>query len=160
MKIEDEKLEAAIDSALRQFLQSGELERRVQQIQLERHLVFGDASRLKISDSAVVNDALFNLVSGGIEIHDHVFFGHGVSILTGTHDFRKFGLDRIKAVPTFGRDVVIEEGAWLASKVTVLGPCIIGANAVVASGSLVTDDVPPYTLVAGVPAQLIKEIDH
>ncbi|HEX8771404.1 MAG TPA: condensation domain-containing protein, partial [Acidimicrobiales bacterium] len=58
---------------------------------LTRRLVHGDESRLHVDPSAVVNNALFNLSSGEITVGPHVIFGHGVSILTGTHDINKFG---------------------------------------------------------------------
>jgi acetyltransferase-like isoleucine patch superfamily enzyme len=56
--------------------------------------------------------------------------------------------------------VVIEEGVWVASHALVLGPARIGAHAVVAAGALVLEDVPPYTVVAGRPAKVIKKIDQ
>jgi acetyltransferase-like isoleucine patch superfamily enzyme len=126
---------------------------------LYRYLVHGDRSRLHIDPTAVVNNALFNLSSGEITVEAFAFFGHNVAILTGTHDISKFGRDRQVAIPKGGRDVVIGEGAWLASHALVLGPCRIGAHAVVAAGSLVLDDVAPYSVVAGRPARLLRRID-
>jgi acetyltransferase-like isoleucine patch superfamily enzyme len=126
---------------------------------LARHpVVFGDRERLTIAESAVVNDALFNCESGTIRVEDHAFFGHGVSVLTGTHDIQRFGGDRKRAIPGSGRDVVIEEGAWISSNATVLGPARIGRHAVVAAGAVVVDDVAPYTVVAGVPARPVRAI--
>jgi acetyltransferase-like isoleucine patch superfamily enzyme len=61
--------------------------------------------------------------------------------------------------PQEGYDIVIRRGAWLASNVTVIGPCEIGENSVVAAGSVVTGDVAPNCLYAGVPARFVKEID-
>jgi acetyltransferase-like isoleucine patch superfamily enzyme len=54
--------------------------------------------------------------------------------------------------------VVIEEGAWLSSHVIVVAPCRIGAHSVVGVGSLVLGDVEPYTVVAGSPARVLREI--
>jgi len=48
---------------------------------------------------------------------------------------------------------VIERGAWLSSNVTVLGPCTVGAHAVVGAGSVVNRDVAPLSFVAGIPAK-------
>ena len=118
--------------------------------------LWGHPKRLEVAETAVVNCALFNTVSGTICIKDHVFFGTNVSILTGSHDYSKFRLERIKSGPTQGNDIIIEEGAWIGSNTTVLGPCIIGYDAVVAAGSVVTKDVPPRSMVAGVPAKVIK----
>jgi acetyltransferase-like isoleucine patch superfamily enzyme len=123
------------------------------------HRVHGDPARLHIDPTAVVNDALFNLSSGEVTVERHAFFGHGVSVLTGTHDLTKFGPDRQAAIPRAGRDVRVGEGAWLASHVIVLGPCVIGEHAVVAAGSLVLDDVPACTVVAGRPAKPVRTLD-
>lgn len=125
---------------------------------LSQPRVFGDPARLSIASDAVVNDALFNLSSGRIEIGPAVFLGHDVLLLTGTHDIAARGLDRQRAVPSEGRDIVIEEGAWIASRATVLGPCRIGAHAVVAAGALVRGDVPAGAVVAGSPARVVKRV--
>lgn len=53
--------------------------------------VYGDPAKLHVAETAVVNDALFNLSSGEITVGEWAFFGHGVSVLTGTHDWRTFG---------------------------------------------------------------------
>ena len=118
----------------------------------------GDRARLHIPDTAVVNNALFNMSGGTITLGEYAFFGHDVAVLTGTHDITQFGRDRQLAFPRSGRDVVIGEGAWLASHVLVLGPVTIGEHAVVAGGSLVREDVEPYTVVAGRPAKVVKKI--
>lgn len=125
---------------------------------LFRPLVYGDPARLHISPTAVVNNALFNLSSGDITVADHAFFGHNVSVLTGTHDWTKFGAERQVAVEESGRDVVIEEGVWVSSSAIIVGPCRIGAHAVVGVGSLVLRDVEPYTVVAGNPARVLRTI--
>lgn len=125
---------------------------------LNKYLIYGNEERLHIADTAVLNNAFFNTISGDIIIGEFAFFGFNVSILTGSHDYTKFGRERQITVSGVGRDVIIKEGVWLASNVTVIGPCIIGEHAVVAAGSLVNKDVEPYTIVAGIPAQYIKTI--
>lgn len=126
---------------------------------LYRYRVHGDLARLHIDPTAVVNDALFNLSSGDIRIGRHAFFGHGVAVLTGTHDITKFGRERQTDIPRQGRDITIGEGVWIASHALVFGPCHIGEHAVVAGGSLVLGDVAPYTVVAGRPAKVLKTLD-
>jgi acetyltransferase-like isoleucine patch superfamily enzyme len=79
-------------------------------------------------------------------------------VLAGGHDMQKFGRERQLAIPRTGHDVVIGDGVWLASHVLVLGPCTIGEHAVVAGGSLVRNDVEPYTVVAGRPAKLVRRL--
>lgn len=127
---------------------------------LYRYQVHGALERLHIDPTAIVNNALFNVSGGEITIGEYAFFGHHVAVLTGTHDITKFGRERQTTYPRSGRDVVIEEGVWVASHALVLGPVRIGAHAVVAAGALVLEDVPPYTVVAGRPAKVIKKIDQ
>jgi acetyltransferase-like isoleucine patch superfamily enzyme len=125
---------------------------------LYQHRWHGRVDRLKIHETAVVNNALFNVSGGTITVGEYAFFGHDTAILTGTHDIDKFGHERQLAFPREGRDVVIGDGVWLASHVLVLGPVTIGEHAVVAAGSLVREDVAPYTVVAGRPAKVVKQL--
>jgi acetyltransferase-like isoleucine patch superfamily enzyme len=125
---------------------------------LFRPLIYGDPGRLHLHPTAVINNALFNLSSGEVTIGEYAFFGHNVSVLTGTHDWTKFGAERQVAVPPSGRDVIIEEGVWVSSNAIIVAPCRIGAHSVVGVGSLVLRDVEPYTIVAGNPARVLREI--
>jgi acetyltransferase-like isoleucine patch superfamily enzyme len=127
---------------------------------LYRYQVHGRLERLHIDPTAIVNNALFNVSGGEITVGRHAFFGHHVAVLTGTHDITKFGRERQTAFPRSGRDVVIGEGVWVASHAIVLAPVTIGPHAVVAAGSLVMNDVPPYAIVAGRPAKVIRTIEQ
>jgi acetyltransferase-like isoleucine patch superfamily enzyme len=124
------------------------------------HYVYGDQSMVEIAETARVNNGLFNVGSGRIVVEDYVFFGHNVCVITGTHDYTKFDLERQTAIPETGRDVLIKRGAWIATNVTILGPCTIGEHAVIAAGALVNGDVPPYAIMAGVPARQVGTIDR
>ena len=132
---------------------------RLREIVADTPLIYGgDGSgasslyRLRIAPDVSLLDAILNLNGGCITIENHVAFGHGVAILTGTHNPDLRGSDRMLSVPRDGHDIVIETGAWLASNVTVLGPCRIGADAVIAAGAVVRRDVAPGEIVGGVPA--------
>lgn len=104
-----------------------------------------------------VNDAFFD-TQERITIGDNVFFGNGVKILTGSHDYELLGIERQKAITP--RPVVIEEGAWIASFAIILPGAHIGKNAVVGAGSVVKGNVEANTLVAGNPAKFIKRINN
>lgn len=60
----------------------------------------------------------------------------------------------------YSSPIVIKDGCWICSSVTICGGVTIGENSVIAAGSVVTRDVPPNTLVAGVPARVIRTIDN
>jgi len=127
----------------------------LRQALLYRHSVFGDEKRLKVAKTAILSNALFNTNSGSITIEDYVFFGHNVCVITGTHDPEKTLQERMD-FPQTGNDIIIKKGAWIATHATVLGPCVIGENAVVAAGAVVTKDVSDNAVVGGVPAKFIK----
>lgn len=57
-------------------------------------------------------------------------------------------------------DIIIEDDVWLATSCKILKGVTIGKGSVVATGAVVTKNVPPYCVVAGVPAKVIKEIPH
>lgn len=122
------------------------------------HRIAGPKGRLVIDPTSTVNDAFFNTRGGSIHIRRDAFFGHDVMVLTGRHDVTKFGRERQLAVPREGFDVVVEEGAWVASRAILIGPCTIGEHAVVAAGSVVTSSVPAYSIAAGSPARVIGDV--
>ncbi len=127
---------------------------------MRSHVFGGDESRVEVAPTALVGNALFNVVSGEIRIEDHVSLGHNVCLLTGTHDPALRGHDRQWTWPKEGRDITIKRGAWLASNVTVIGPAVIGENSVIAAGSLVNKDIPDNVVAAGTPARVIKKLDY
>lgn len=127
---------------------------------ISEKLVFAGNGELRLGNDTHVMNALFNLSSGSIIIGDNVAFGHNVSCITGTHDYTLTNEKRQWDFPTSGRNIVIENGVWVGSNVTILAPCIIGKNAVIAAHSLVNRDVPADTVYGGVPAKLIKHITY
>ncbi len=86
---------------------------------------------------------------GGLRIGDNVSISPGVWLLTDAHDLQDPGFTE-KLAP-----VEIEDYAWLGSRAMVMPGVTIGRGAVVAAGAVVTKEVPPYTVVGGVPARPI-----
>ena len=123
------------------------------------HRIFGDASRVSLGQGVILNDALINTSSGTVTLQDFAFCGHGVCILTGHHNYERTGYDRQAGVPQQGNDIVIGTGVWLGSNVTVLGPCNIGRDAVIAAGAVVSGQVDAGWIYAGVPARPVKAIE-
>lgn len=155
-QIVDARLAAALPAAEERAARAGY--ERGRAAALTEPLVWGPPERVHVAATAVVNDALLNTESGSITVGEHAFFGHRVSVLTGTHDIARRGLERQRAVPREGRDVHVGEGAWVGSGAILIGPCRIGAHAVVAAGAVVTADVAPETIVAGVPARPVRTL--
>ncbi|WP_127841239.1 sugar O-acetyltransferase [Actinomyces wuliandei] len=90
-----------------------------------------------------------------IRIGDRVLFGPYVTITTAGHPIDP-GLRSTGA--QFSAVVTIEDEAWLGANVTVLPGVTIGRGSVVAAGAVVTANVPPMTVVAGVPARIVRSI--
>ena len=95
---------------------------------------------------------------GQVTIGDECFFGHGVMILTGGHDYNKFGIERQNSATS--KPVTLGKGVWVGSRAIIMPGVVIGDHAVVGAGSVVTHNVDPYTIVAGNPARPIKAIPH
>ena len=90
---------------------------------------------------------------GGITIDDGALIGHNAVLATLNH-----GLAPEERHDLFPAPIHIGKNVWLGANVTVLGGVTIGDNAVVAAGALVTKDVAPNTVVAGVPARILHMI--
>lgn len=96
-----------------------------------------------------------------ISVGDHVMFGPGVFLISGDHRtdvvgrFMKSLTDEEKD-PRNDRPIILEGDNWIGARVVVLKGVTIGEGAVVAAGAVVTKDVPPYSIVAGIPARVVK----
>ena len=71
-------------------------------------------------------------------------------IITSTHDYEDFGT-------VIAKPVTIGDNVWVTSNVTILPGVTIGSNTVIGAGSVVTKDIPPYTICIGMPAKPIKK---
>ena len=97
-----------------------------------------------------------------ILIEDFVVIGPHVTIITGNHRIDAVGkyiteLTEKDKRPEDDSDVTIGTGAWIGANVIILKGVHVGRESVVAAGSVVTHDVPPYTIVGGVPARYIRD---
>lgn len=90
---------------------------------------------------------------GGITIGDDAFIGHNVVLATLNHD-----IDPDKRATTAPRPIVIGTKVWVGANATILPGVRVGDGSIVAAGAVVTQDVPPNVVVAGVPARKIRDI--
>ena len=110
---------------------------------------------LTIGNSTMITGPLHVDLGAPIQIGNFVRIGHDVSLLTVSH---AVGEELLRAGTSEFGGIEIGDGAWLASRVTVLPKVKIGAGAIVAAGAVVTRDVPPNSLVAGVPARVLRDL--
>lgn len=95
---------------------------------------------------------------GGVRIGEHVLLAPRVQILAVNHVFD----DPARPVMQqgiSGQGIEIEDGAWIGAGAIVVDGVRVGRNAVVGAGAVVTRDVSPRTMVAGVPARLVRQLD-
>jgi len=98
------------------------------------------------------SNGLYINAKNGIEVHSSVFIASGVKLISANHNFTN-KKNHIKE-----ESIVIERGVWIGTNAVVLPGVKIGVNSVVGAGSVVTKNVPPFVVVAGNPAKVIKEI--
>ena len=115
------------------------------------HTNFG--RHIRLGHNVFINHACSLLDLGGITIEDEVMVGPRVNITSENHPVEVD--DRKTLVP---EAVVIKRNAWIGAAATIMPGVTIGENAVVAAGAVVTKDVPENTVVAGVPAKVVKEL--
>ena len=109
---------------------------------------------IQIGKNVFINHACSFLDMGGITIEDDVLIGPRVNLVTENHP-----IDPSNRKNLLCSSILIKRNAWIGAGATILPGVTVGENAVVAAGSVVTKDVPNNTIVAGVPAKFIKNID-
>ena len=100
---------------------------------------------------------LHNTVIGPVTIGSHVNLAQGIVVTALNHNFENPKL-RIDEQGVSTQPVTIGDDVWIGANAVILPGVAIGSHVVVAAGAVVTKDVPSHTLVAGVPAKVIKSI--
>jgi len=117
-------------------------------------VVWAQDGEIVIRNGTVVNPQAYIISRGRIEIGEHCLIALGVIIRD--HDGHKLAFGDGKPMGII-KEIVIKDHCWIGHNVIILKGVTIGEGAVVAAGSIVTEDVRPRTLVGGVPAKVIRE---
>jgi acetyltransferase-like isoleucine patch superfamily enzyme len=110
-------------------------------------VVIGDHTRV----------GLHNTIIGPVKIGSHVNLAQGITVTALNHTFTN-PEKRIDEQGVSTTPVAIGDDIWIGANAVILPGVTIGEHSVVAAGAVVTKDVPPHSLVAGVPARIIKTI--
>lgn len=113
------------------------------------HSEFG--KNLRLGRDVFINIGCRFQDTGGISIGDGTLVGHGSTLTTLNH-----AIDPDRRADMIPAPIVIGSKVWLGAAVTVLPGVSIGDGAIVGAGAVVTADVPAHTIVAGVPARLVR----
>lgn len=132
-------------------------------------LTYGHGGRIKLGEYCYVGEQSHIWSSLNIMIGKRVLIAHSVNIFdSSTHPFgAQARHQQFMNIITLGhpdnlylseQPVIIEDDVWIGCMSIILKGVTIGRGAVIGAGSVVTKDVPPYTIVAGNPARIIREI--
>ncbi|BDX20534.1 hypothetical protein MFKK_33440 [Halopseudomonas aestusnigri] len=122
-----------------------------------RFVVLKNLNEVVLGSNVSIHEFCYIDGAGGLVVGDNVSIAHGCSIITFNHTVGDADVP-IKYAPVSYSNVVIESDVWLGCGVRVMPGVRIGSRSIVAAGSVVTSNVPPGSVVAGVPARIIKKL--
>lgn len=115
---------------------------------------------LSIGDgSSIPKGSTFYCTEAPLTIGKKVIFGPNPTIITGDHRTNvigKFIMDSHDKLPENDVPVIIEDDVWAGANVTILKGVTIGRGSIIAAGAVVTKSCPPYSIIGGVPAKILK----
>lgn len=115
---------------------------------------------LSVGDyTTIPKGSVFYCTEAPLTIGCRVTFGPKPTIITGDHRIDIIGnyiQENSEKLPNNDLPVTIEDDVWIGANVTILKGVTIGKGSVVAAGSVVTRSCPPYSIIGGVPAKIIK----
>ena len=134
------------EAALRQSTRHGN-------VRLRMPVVMYAPERIEFGDQVDIGEFTHIRANGGLRIGSRVLIAAHVTITTREHTV---------ALPRWGKTtdapIAIEDDVWIGAGAIVLPGVTIGRGSVVAAGAVVAADVPPFTVVGGVPAKTIKQV--
>lgn len=115
-------------------------------------------TKIKIGNHVDIGDNTFISANNNIKIGDHVIMGPYVFITDHDHGFSDIKKNLHQQPLTENGHVVIEDNVFLGTKCSILKNVSIGQHSVIGANSVVTQDIPAFSVVVGNPARIIKKI--
>jgi acetyltransferase-like isoleucine patch superfamily enzyme len=116
-----------------------------------------ELENMTIGNNVSIHEMCYLSAAGGISIGDDVSVAHATTIMSTEHNYSDVSVP-IRDSGGRGDQVTIGSGVWIGAGVRILAGVEIGEHSVVAAGAVVVGNVPPFSVAAGVPARVIKEI--
>ncbi|MDD7885340.1 acyltransferase [Flavivirga sp. 57AJ16] len=113
-------------------------------------------SYIKFGNNIHINNGFSIISEKSITIEDNTLIGFNCHIIDSA--FHNLQIDKRKEIDLNPQDVIIEKNVFIGNNVTILKGITIGENSVIASGSVVTKSCPKNVIIAGVPANIIREL--
>lgn len=121
---------------------------------LEKGANFGTGKGISIGDFSGIGMNCY--IRGPLTIGDNVMMGPDVVILTSSHNFERTDIP-VRLQGDSQEPVSIGNDVWIGQRVIILPGVTIGDGVIIGAGAVVTKDIPPYTIIGGVPAKIIKD---
>ena len=113
-------------------------------------------SHITIGNNVGIGEYAYLGGAGGLDIGDECIVGQYFSCHPENHVYDKLS-ESIRYQGTTRQGIKIGRNCWIGSKVTILDGVEIGDNSVIAAGAVVTKSMPPYSVIGGVPARVLKD---
>lgn len=117
--------------------------------------VQGGVGGVRLGNHVEINNYSIVNGTGGVDIGEDTLVGPGVKLISYQHGY--LGGSAIRSQPVQARAIRVGRDCWIGANAVVMAGVSIGDGAVVGAGAVVTRDVPPNAVVAGVPAVVIKQ---
>jgi len=117
----------------------------------------GEFGKIVIKNNCYIGDYFSVITADYVEIEEDVLFASYVTIIAENHGMDpecgiKYGLQELS-----GKKVLIKNHSWIGEKVIVMPGVTVGAYSIIGAGSVVTHDIPDYSIAVGNPAKIVKK---
>ena len=117
----------------------------------------GEQSKIKIGDNCYIGYNNTFLAGGNITLEDGVLMASNILISSENHSINPESPDYYMNQKLSCAPIIVGEGTWIGEKVSILSGVTIGKKCVIGAGSIVTKDIPDFSIAVGSPAKVIKK---
>jgi len=139
---------------VRRFACRGLFKHMGHHVNIERGAWFGSGQNIEIGDFSGMG--VNCRINGPVRIGSHLMMGPDVMIISRRHNFSRLDIPMMFQGDGEPKLVVIEDDVWIGARAIILPGVRIGQGAIIGAGAVVTKDVPPFAIVGGNPARVIK----